>query len=162
MELVNVINQRLSVSLPATLTYSHPSITAIATHLASLQPAAASPVSPLQPMLQSPRTAAFTHQGALLNEGPDLALETISRMLATSMASTSRLQGAAIVSSSTIPLMGNKPGLDCLGQVPLQRWDINGEVKQPMGQAVRFGAFMEGVDLFDNSLFGCAWHVRGI
>ena len=157
VELVNVLNQRLSVSLPATLTYNYPSTAAIAAHLASLQPAAGPPIPAAGSTLQFPASGAIFEQGMLQIEHRGLALETIPKALALGMANESRLQGAAIVSSSAVPLMGGKPGLDCLGLVPLQRWDVNDRDSQQMGQPVRFGAFMEDVDHFDNSLFGCAF-----
>lgn len=157
VELVNVLNQRLSVSLPATLTYNHPSIVAIAAHLASLQAAAGPRIPSLQGTFQSPASVAFIEQEVLQDEHRALALGTIPKILTVSMADESCLQGAAIMSSSAVSLMGGKPGLDCLGLVPLQRWDVNDMDYQQMGRPVRFGAFMEHVDQFDNSLFGCAF-----
>lgn len=156
MELVNVLNQRLSVSLPATLTYNHPSIAAIASHLASLQPSAGPPIPFPHAVLQLPASAWMNEQEVPTDEHTALALETIPKSVAVGMADASRLHGAAIVSSSAVPLLGSKPGLDCLGLVPLQRWDVNNTMPQQMGQPVRFGAFMVNVDQFDNSLFGCA------
>ena len=156
VELVNVLNQRLDASLPATLTYNHPSINAIATHLFSLQPAAAPPTTHLQ---QPACNLGLLGNEVSLSPGQALALPTRLQapfpMTLPSAMAPSHPQAAVILSTSMAPLLVLRQGLDCLGLVPLQRWDVNGPGLQQSGPPVRFGAFLEGLEQFDNALFGC-------
>ncbi len=161
VELVNVLSQRIGATLPATLTYNHPSIAAIASHLATLQPA-----DPQSIHSQAAATAAAAQHDlhAVVTRDANehlLGVETLAVQMGPEamplhMHNVQRLQGAVILGSSAVPLMGSEPGQDCLRLVPLQRWDVDALGSQQGEQSVRFGAFMEGLDLFDNSLFGCA------
>ena len=145
-----MLSQRIGTALPATLTYNHPSIAAIASHLASLQPAATAAAA----QHNTYAVLARDTNGHLL--GLDtLAIQMGPEAMPLHMHSVQRSQGAVILGSSAVPLMGPEPGQDCLGLMPLQRWDVDALSSRQGGQPVRFGAFMEGLDRFDTSLFGC-------
>lgn len=61
----------------------------------------------------------------------------------------------AIVTRSPQDAVASLGGVDAVGQIPLERWDMNAQFSSgTSGLPSRFGAFLSRVDAFDANLFG--------
>ena len=61
----------------------------------------------------------------------------------------------AMVTRSPQDAVANRGGIDAVGQIPMERWDMDVQFSSgSSGLPSRFGAFLSRVNAFDASLFG--------
>ena len=139
VELKNALETHMGLELPSTLIFDYPSVYAIADYVNSIMPMAA-----------HPDLAAATEQQQLsmpvsIPHSTDLSHRSShSWAVVTGVASRSARDAIASVQA-----------VDVITSVPLAHWDVEEQLGNGRaGLAARFGGFLEGLELFDGSLFG--------
>lgn len=144
VEFVNVLSRRLQLSLPATLIFDQPTATAVAQHLHSqlLNMAASTSATATDTETSHLSPAQLPHTlpvGEFQNSRVVAVLATAQQRLQLSTLSGFGSLTTGVVSHS-----------DAISSIPLCRWEI-----EYLGMfGYRFGAFMEGVELFDAAAYG--------
>ncbi|KDN20234.1 SDR family NAD(P)-dependent oxidoreductase [Amycolatopsis rifamycinica] len=170
--LVSMVNDALGVDLKPTALFEHPTLRALAAHLADghgarladrlgLRPAPAPPVR--EPVREAPEPA---------REIPEPAREVPERGAVSRQTTTDRPPAAEPI--AVIGMSGRFPqaddldafwrnlaeGRDCVDEVPADRWDwreLYGDAFDEAGRTtVKWGGFMDGVADFDPEFFGIA------
>ena len=140
VELKNALETHLGLELPSTLIFDYPSVNAIADYVNSIMPMAAEPEAPA-PVQQLTVPISVTSI-----EGSHKASHNLA--VVTGVASRSARDVIACIQS-----------VDVITPVPLTHWDVEQQTGAGSGRAghdlaARFGGFLEGLDMFDGSLFG--------
>ena len=134
VELKNALETHMGMELPSTLIFDYPSVNAIAEYVSSIMPAAA----------VAPQEALTAVQHSYIPASIPASTELAAR----------RNHGLAVVtgiaSRSVQDVIESVLSVDVIAPVPFERWDVD----QQGGTAARFGGFLQGLDLFDGSLFG--------
>ena len=136
VELSNAVSTAIGRDLPGTLVYDYPSVASMSAHVASL-------LAPSDHFL-APSTT-LTH---LLM--PDARRSTSDFAVGLEIAERCPLSSALTTSRND----GSRGGIDCIGMLPYERWDIDALREGRTALRVRFGGFVHGVDAFDASAFG--------
>ncbi len=139
VELKNALETHLGLELPSTLIFDYPSVNAIADYVNSIMPMAA-----------HQDLAAVTEQQQLSVPVSIPHSTDISHRNSHSWAVVT-----GVASRSVRDAIASVQAVDVITSVPLTHWDVeehsgNGRA----GLAARFGGFLEGLELFDGSLFG--------
>ncbi len=134
VELKNALETHLGLELPSTLIFDYPSVNAIADY-----------VNSIMPMTTHPDLEATEQQQLTLPVSiPHSTDPSHSWAVVTGVASRSVRDAIASVQA-----------VDVITPVPLTHWDVEEQLGNGMaGLAARFGGFLEGLELFDGSLFG--------
>ena len=125
VELRNAIQRSLGVDIPSTFVFDYPTIDAMSGYLVEHgKVMKSSVVAPVEEVsIFKPRTIEFG----------DVKLLALS----------SRIPGGVPIST----------GIDASSSIPLNRWDLCHE-ERVLGEApIRFSMFLDGVDMFDSTLF---------
>ena len=146
VELRNALEAALGLQLPATLVFDYPTVNSLADLLypkLAVATAAAAVEQQLE-VIHSHKTAPLPvttlqlvpHQGA--GSSPALAAMT------------------AMVIRSPQDVVSSISGVDAVGLIPLERWDLDLCISGAASNSIssRFGAFLCGVDMFDAGMFG--------
>lgn len=142
--------------MPGTLVFDYPSAAAVVDHLTAQMLKAASAAAAV---------AAAASGSALdaADAGPaDLALASPTASALASGDWAPRRRALAILAISARPLLAGSADAagavgDAIQRIPLERWDLDrGEALQgdALTLSAQFGAFMQGVDLFDAAAHG--------
>ena len=138
VELKNALETHLGLELPSTLIFDYPSVNAIADYVNSIMPAAA-------------------HQDLAATEQQQLSVPvSIPHSTELSHRSSHSLTVVTGVASRSVrDAIASVQAVDVITPVPLTHWDVEGQSGNGRaGLAARFGGFLEGLELFDGSLFG--------
>ena len=155
MEYVNLVSRRLNVQLPSTLIFDYPTSAAVTSFVATKL----LPATPQQPEddfkeAGSPAaTAATSWIQPLARAGPaELTAAAAPSAVVSIMGTILHPFQATPAGTGFNPL----PIMDSIVTVPLDRWEVDGGLTRApsSNSAVRFGAFMSGVEEFDSSAFG--------
>ena len=143
IELRTAIERHFDLELPATVMFAHPTIAAIASLLQSRLQDAAGPVV----------AASEADAGELCESFPEPA--AIIDLVAIS----SRHPGPALQAGGFFHCMTASANLQCV--VPTSRWDIDAVYTPDLNPSratctTRFGAFCQGIDMFDSVVFRLA------
>ena len=137
VELKNALETHMGLELPSTLIFDYPSVNAIAGYIDSIMPAAADPGS-LIPERQYSLPMSITQRAESLHRS-----------------NKSLVVVTGIASRSVRGVIASVQCADVITPVPLSHWDVEGQSGSGQGGlAARFGGFLEGLELFDGSLFG--------
>ena len=143
IELRTAIERHYSLELPATVMFDHPTIAAIASLLQGRLQGAAGPA-----------VAAFgSDAGELLDPSPEAAA------VVDLVALSSRHPGPAVQADGFFHSMTSSATLQSV--VPASRWDIDAVYTPDLISSrstctTRFGAFCQGIELFDSVAFRLA------
>ena len=144
LELRNRLESSLGLKLSATLLFTYPNLSSLAEHLLG---AMALSVEPEPGRGPPPR------------RGDEASRDRPERAVAEPIAIIGmgcRFPGGASTPEAFWRLL--EGGLDAVTEVPADRWSLpaaeDGEGVSPRARAVRWGAFLEGVDQFDPQFFG--------
>jgi acyl transferase domain-containing protein/acyl carrier protein len=133
VELRNALGQRVGASLPATLAFDYPTVTALARWLLDKLLA----VAPPPPIPQAAPSAALDEPIAIVGMG-------------------CRLPGGVIDAASFWRLLDE--GTDAITEVPRARWDVDAlydpDPAAPGKVTTRCGGFVSDIDQFDPAFFG--------
>lgn len=148
VEFVNVLSRHLQLSLPATLIFDHPTATAVAQHIHSqlLHMAVSTSATATDSAIDTETT--YLSPAPLAGTLPVGEFQN-SRVVAVLATAQQRLQLSALSSLGSLNT-GVVSRSDAISSIPIRRWEI--EDSGMFGS--RFGAFMEGVELFDAAAFG--------
>ena len=140
VELKNALETHLGLELPSTLIFDYPSVNAIADYVNSILPMAA-----------HQHLAAVTEQQQQLNVPVSIPHSTdVSHRNSHSWAVVT-----GVASRSVRDAIASVQAVDVITPVPLAHWDVEEQLGNGRaGLAARFGGFLEGLELFDGSLFG--------
>ncbi|QGZ36670.1 SDR family NAD(P)-dependent oxidoreductase [Stappia indica] len=146
---IRKLNALFGIELPATVVYAHPTVGALAAHVAGLVPAkaAAQPVAPVMAQIAAPAPAAVAviAPAAKADEQPAVAI---------------------IGASGIFPKAGDldafwrniREGRDCIEEVPVSRWDVarfyHPDPAHPGASYCKWMGALDGVDQFDAGFFG--------
>ncbi|SOC15856.1 SDR family NAD(P)-dependent oxidoreductase [Stappia indica] len=147
---IRKLNALFGIELPATVVYAHPTVGALAAHVAGLVPAAAAaqPVAPLVAQIAAPaapKPAAVAAPTPKPDEPPAVAI---------------------IGASGIFPKAGDldafwrniRQGRDCIEEVPASRWDVarfyHPDPAHPGASYCKWMGALDGADLFDAGFFG--------
>ena len=151
VEFVNVLSRRLHLILPATLIFDYPTAEAVSHYLhTQMSAAAAGPAADddVWPSVGESWAADPAQQLAAAGRAPPRAVAVLAM-------AEQPLQGIPAV--PTYGAGGAVSTMDAITCIPVARWDVE-EAEMGVGApgCGRFGAFMEGVELFDTAIFGLA------
>ena len=132
VELKNALETHMGLELPSTLIFDYPSVNAIADYVNSIMP------------------AGVTQELAMPVQQMSLPASILTRTEQSGSNSRSMAVVTGIASRSVRDAIASVQALDIIAPIPLMRWDID----QQAGSAARFGGFLQGLDMFDSSLFG--------
>ena len=155
VEFANLLGQKLGLQMPGTLVFDYPSVSAVTDYLASQlsKAAAAADPNPAEEEAEADSSAVSTwDQDALVSHTPGELGVASGRQPLSILAVVARPLQASSAEGGV--LAGST---DCIQRVPLDRWDLDiGERLQrdSLTLSAQFGAFMEGIDLFDAAAFG--------
>lgn len=138
VELRNSLETRLGIHLPATLTFDHPTISAIADFIFTITAGTEEPSEPdlaHSPILVQPSSAAAGDGGSW-------------RRLTAIRGASMRLPGADGIRRPAAA------AIDAPAPVPVFRWDVEAQMREQGSLPARFGAFLADVELFDPAAFG--------
>ena len=137
VELKNALETHMGLELPSTLIFDYPSVNAIAGYVDSIMPMA-------------------TDQGSLIPERQQsLPMSITQRAEAIPRSNDSLVIVTGIASRSVRDVITSVQCADVITPVPLSHWDVERQSGSGQGGlAARFGGFLEGLELFDSSLFG--------
>ena len=138
VELRNAISQHYNLDLPATLLFDYPTISSVANYLSKHMTRVMETENvvtlhaPLAPLAETLSTSTEVLTLSSRHPGPSLGVEGFTHSIAVSA--------------------------DLQSPVPLSRWDIDAiytpnVVPSRLTVTTRFGAFCNGVELFDSSCF---------
>ena len=128
VEMANSVNQKLGLTLPATLVYDYPSVSALSEHI----------VTSLG--------SGGAHDSTVLDD-------TAIRQPASHSAPTP--SSARPLRLTRVARLPGERSSDAIGLVPFARWDLEAPLV-PGEQRVRHAAFLPTPELFDPELFGMA------
>lgn len=141
VELKNSLEGRLGVQLPGTLVFDYPTVSALASYLETVLPAAEEQGEEAEETEFAAELGELDHAGAALAATHTPAAGTALAVVGMS----SRTAHDAIL--STTPR-------DIISLVPLEHWDVDALARGGGVLPARFGGFLASPDLFDASLFG--------
>ena len=144
VELKNALETHMGLELPSTLIFDYPSVNAIADHVNSIMPMAVDEASSLSVQ----QVAAVP-----VSMSPSMELSHMSSL----KSSHSLAVVTGVASRSARDAIASVQAVDVITPVPLAHWDVDqhsGSGRGGHGLAARFGGFLEGLDMFDSSLFG--------
>ena len=155
VELRNALEERFRVDLPATVTFDHPTPSALASFLAaSLVANSAASDADEQQSLALSRSASFLSA----RSEPDQAASRQQRAAATRVVGVSCRFPAPASGGPASFYAAAAASLDLPGAIPVARWDLDGVYSPDPASSgkmyARFAATLDGVEAFDGALFG--------
>lgn len=155
VEFVNVLSRRLHLPLPATLIFDHPTAAAVSQYLhAKLSAAAKATETYTDPhtaadSIWAPDAVPWTGDPS---KAPRIAMPASPRAVAVLATAEQPLQAAVLQASCASAAICARDAITC---IPISRWDAEDTAARGSAPgSPRFGAFMQGVELFDVAAFG--------
>ena len=147
VELRNTLESRLGLQLPATLVFDYPSINALA-DLLYPKLAVATAVAAVGQQMD------IIHQHEA--QHTSMPATTLTLVPQQGVGNGSRLVAmTAMVTRSPHDAVVSLGGVDAVGRIPVERWDLDLQLGGGSGgMPSRFGAFLSKVGAFDANMFG--------
>lgn len=153
VEFANVLGQKLGLQMPGTLVFDYPSAAFVVDHLTAQ-------------MLKAAAAAAGSALDAADEEATELVLASPTAAALAPGNWAPRHRALAVLAVSARPLLAGDTDAaaaacgavgDAIQSIPLERWDLD-RAEALQGDALilsaQFGAFMQGVNLFDAAAHG--------
>jgi acyl carrier protein len=149
VELRNALEGALGLSLPGTLVFDYPTLSAMTTYLSSK-------------LVDSHQHARFKDADDLVSESVSTAsgeqsLSPINAVSDRYLDVKSGLCVGVVAMSAQLPQscdLGNLEAIDTVTPVPYSRWDVDWASRSVGEQQVSFGSFLQEVAAFDAAAFG--------